>query len=328
MSPVLTKPVKTLPESPAPKKAFLIPAQLSGLKSGPTVNVFVGCSGDMFIAIEGAFTKVLTQFSGHAKQKLVVEGASKLSLPGTDKEAITWIYKFMLSGEKVLASLTPLGAMSAADLTGIHVHAKRLEYPYLADQTMAQLKTKIDTARPQIEDIQMVKTHVPELVETAAHSVARLIVRPLTVDLTPYMQYLQSETEFGDLVDVAVDSLLKERIATSERYHGRWAPRARPTTPPLAGATKSIRSSPTGKPVNQNNLACFKCLQNGHFARDCVSPVKNQPANTRHANATHAGPPVAAINKATRDAQLPAKPSPTCFKCQKAGHISRYCRAP
>ncbi|KAF2259251.1 hypothetical protein CC78DRAFT_592515 [Lojkania enalia] len=213
------------PDKPATmKKIYLTSTQLLKLKSGATTCIFVGPKGDQFIGVEGAYVKVLAHFSGLAKQKLVVEHGSRLSIPDGSKSVVVWIYKYMLAGEKDPKGLQRFKDLTIQDLVKLYSHCAVMEYSSLHEKASKRLEYKLCTVVPDVQSIRNISAFIPSLTDAAAGAIARLIVRPLAMNYTPYIQHAEHDNVFGAKFDALIQELLEERVAASERYYFQTLP--------------------------------------------------------------------------------------------------------
>ncbi|OCL04129.1 hypothetical protein AOQ84DRAFT_367784 [Glonium stellatum] len=73
-------------------------AELSKLKTGARVNIFVSDPSNDYIAIESVYVATLSHFSPYFRNKLTNEPVENLKIHFGDKDTILFIYRWMLSG--------------------------------------------------------------------------------------------------------------------------------------------------------------------------------------------------------------------------------------
>lgn len=191
------------------------------LKSGPKVDIFVGPAGDQFIGVEGAYINLLKHYSGLAKEKLTAFGVTRFSIPNGSKQAIAWIYRFMLAGEKDPDDVK-FDNFDIPHLVLLHSHAAALEYPFLVDKITNQLRYLISqVSLPDVQTVQMISTFVPELNTTIAKNIAFEIVDWVVPWSFEHIQAVYGIEVLEPLIDLAIEDMLKYLIARSEWYYGQ-----------------------------------------------------------------------------------------------------------
>jgi len=188
------------------------------LKSGRKVNITVGPKGDSFIGIEGAYVKLLTQYWGFAKTKLV-NGDSALFIEDGIKLTVQWIYAYMLAGEKDNDYYLPIDNMTITQLVDLYDHAVYLEYISLKNRVLGMLRYQLRNTFPNVMEIYYISLVVPKLNDFVLKLVVVRFTQPSIFDYTPYMEYAQQEQDFGAALDKVVRETLDHLIARSLKYY-------------------------------------------------------------------------------------------------------------
>ncbi|KAF2106089.1 hypothetical protein BDV96DRAFT_694353 [Lophiotrema nucula] len=311
------------------KKDILTPAQAARLKSGAKANIYVGPLGDQYIGIEGAFVNLLAQYSGLAKQNLVGEGSSRLAIPDGSKNIVTWIYKYMLAGERDPEGDKKFDDLSMLDLSKLYGHAAVLEYTDLMEKTRNRLEHLLRIVIPDIHSVRNILAFIPDLNSAVVAAVGRLYLLPWAMDYAPYTKYCEEHTLFGAKVEQYIETQRLKRIGAGERYYSSTHPnyglaRSNKLFQELStgSSSKDQQSSDakkTRRPKRSKGNACFKCSEEGHLARHCTAAATNDGVSQD---------PV--IVSATKMNAAPAttRSPPTCYNCKEVGHIARYCTQP
>lgn len=191
------------------------------MKSGPTVNIFVGPADDEYIGIEGAYVKVLTHYSGFAKKAMSSYGATRFSVPNGVKQILGWIYKYMLAGEKD-TDIDKFHDFDIPYLTLLYGHAAVLEYQSLMDKCFKRVRYLInDIGMLDIQTIRNIAIYIPALNQTIAKSIAFEITDKIADYNLPHVDATYDIEGFGPIIDAAVQDRLKFLISRSEWFYNQ-----------------------------------------------------------------------------------------------------------
>jgi hypothetical protein len=253
------------------------------LKKGPRTNIVIGPDNDRYIGLEGASIHLLAHFSPYAKKKLIDERSTVLTILNGSKKAIHWTYKYMQSAESNPQNLEPFADLCTTALIHLYQTSVLLEYTALQHRVFGRLKSKLRTALPSAEEMNIYQTSIPELFDYAIHRLSLEMLHPWTCNYTLYLTLTSTNKTFGDALGNAMQKLLAERIEAIEKYYRttkntavQWAIRyiedvrdGRPTT---TTRKKSVQK----KKVRKQPFTCYNCKGEGHFSRDC--PIEASPA--------------------------------------------------
>lgn len=278
-----------------PTSKNLTSSQLAELKKGRKANFMIGPSDNRFIALEGVSVNLLAHFSGRAHKKLIEERGSVLTIPTGSKKAVSWIYKYMLAGQRDPQGLETFESLNSNAVVLLYRHCAFLDYAPLMTRIYQRLKGKFVQSLPTTQEIELFQAAIPSLYQYAVHIIASEMVNPWACDYTAYQDLTETNKAYGKDLDDAIHKLLTTRVKRGEEYYARtrnsqvlWSrkylnavaaakkPRKEHkvrnlnTKVDASGPAKNTRSGRGTK--SHGHFTCYKCGGQGHMARNCTAP--------------------------------------------------------
>ncbi|PVI04034.1 hypothetical protein DM02DRAFT_694553 [Periconia macrospinosa] len=235
-------------------KRILTPAETAKLKTGRKVNVVVATfDGGMCLAVEGVPVALLSHYTGLGNQQC--PGDTCLIVSGGDIASVRWMIHYMAAGESDVASKTKLDQMSIAQLCELEQQAKLMEYDSLVARLDIILRGRIHRAvgRLSQSDIKAVYKYVPDLVELVIRNAVDVLTKPWTMDYQACMELAHSHSDFGHMLDEAMNQRLAFLIERGQKYYAQKK----------AAKTEAAKRA--------SSLVCYNCGGVGHIAKFCRS---------------------------------------------------------
>lgn len=107
------------------------------------------------IGLEAASKNLLAHYSLYAKKMLVIEGARTLQIKNGSKPAITWIYKYMCSGEADGEGQETLESFAFPQLMSLYTYCAIMKYQSLMDRIVGRLELMYDNLLPGVEGVKI-----------------------------------------------------------------------------------------------------------------------------------------------------------------------------
>ncbi|KAF2275519.1 uncharacterized protein EI97DRAFT_77440 [Westerdykella ornata] len=329
--PTERNPAPDMPEKPlrgsGAKRQYLTVAQLAKLKTGPRVNILVGPQDDQYIAVEGAYANVLSHYSELAKRTLSGYGVTRLWIPNASKSMISWIYRYMLAGEKDPPD-AKFEQHDLASLVSLWCHAKALDYKELTEKTFKRLRHVISTVGVfDVGVVQQVLSTISEL--------RGAIVDAVVYDLTNwvgacdygYVHQIYHLEGMTALIDAAMEKELRRLVERSEWYYGQphikrqieWMVRHRSNQ---LKAQNHLGKPISGVPTMREDVHRIKNTAVRRPKQNDMPAIHGVPgmARTQSGKIPSAGVVSTSktVNKTTRQAKA-------CFNCGSFEHLVRRC---
>lgn len=204
-----------------PKANQMPPGELAKLKSGRTVNIYLGTPGDEYIIIESAFVSLLCHYSGYCTKVLGSDGTTRLAIPLRDRNIILFIYRWMLAGEQnsPIKGALPFEALKLPDLISLYRHCIFLDYGSLMEKTTDRLEFKLKQVFPTVDQLRDILAFnpAPKFADTAIHAIARLVFRPICFDLSPFLRFVHANDGVEKALDNAVGQLRATQLSAAQK---------------------------------------------------------------------------------------------------------------
>lgn len=259
----------------------------------------IGKDGDYYVAIEGAWSNVLSYYSLIAKDHLAESPTcTRIILPNADKKIVKWIYGYMMAGEADLVNDLEFDNLGLTQLITTYAHASALNFKSLMKRSSARICFLFKEAEklpvpkmPSTSTMQDLMVSAPHLVKPAIMLIATHILRPL-VEPTVFIQQYLDVQDLGPLIEDAVKEKLGFLIERSKWYYGlpgqqRHSQYLEQTVYKKAIDKPSIDAAhppPLTRPPDRMKT-CFICGEPGHLARSCTAKSRS-PSNTTNTNKT------------------------------------------
>jgi hypothetical protein len=232
------------------------------LKAGPRVNVFLGAGDSQALIIENAYANVLKQYSDLAKDALAGYGSARFTIKEGNKHIISWIYRYMLAGEKDTDLPKKFSDLAVSELALLRNHCEMLRYESLASKTLGRIKYMWyhdDEHSWDYRSVINVALLVPAMHSCIAESMAEeLVSRVWTTDekYDDHVEALLGMPVLGDKIRQAVVTKIESSIEKANWFYAQpFMQRDMDFCNMVYYRKQSMTRNPSRPPTKNNHVA-------------------------------------------------------------------------
>lgn len=211
------------------------------------------------IAVEGAYSKALSYYSGLAAKKLSNNAQTVFLIINGKLSTVQWICQYMANGESDTTCAIKFDNLNVPDLCVLFYHAEYLEYASLMARIEGAVRFRAQNCLLRKSSIQNIYEAFPELAHLVLPGIVKLLITPTTsIDYQNYADLAQEHEQFDRDLDKAMQDNLAHFIKRGEDYYAR-----------LQGRVMRSNAMAARKQYHRSPPKCYACNHVGHIARNC-----------------------------------------------------------